>query len=41
MLGMKTVSICVESDNDAAENLYEAMGFHKIFEIRTYVKKVL
>jgi len=36
---METASICVEADNEAAENLYEATGFHKVLKIRAYVKK--
>ena len=38
-LRMETASICVEADNEAAENLYEATGFHKVLKIRAYVKK--
>jgi len=40
-LGMETASICVEADNEAAENLYEATGFHRVIKNRTYVKNVL
>jgi ribosomal protein S18 acetylase RimI-like enzyme len=34
------MSVCFESDNEAAGNLYKATGFYQIFEIHTYVKKV-
>ncbi len=36
--GMKTASVCVESDNPAAKSLYEAVGFRVIHRICTYTK---
>lgn len=36
--GMKTASVCVESDNPAAQRLYEAVGFRVIHRICTYTK---
>ena len=38
--GMKTASVCVESDNPAAQRLYEAVGFRAIHRICTYTKAV-
>jgi len=36
--GMKTASVCVESDNPAAHSLYEAVGFRAVHRIYTYAK---
>lgn len=38
--GMRVASVCVESDNLAAQKLYESVGFCEIHRIYTYVKEL-
>jgi mycothiol synthase len=38
--GMRTASVCVESDNLAAQKLYGAVGFQAMHRILTFVKRV-
>ena len=38
--GMNRASVCVEVDNLTANNLYEAVGFQKQYQLCTYVKTI-
>jgi mycothiol synthase len=38
--GMTAAMVCVECDNQAAQELYQAVGFEKKYQLRTYVKSI-
>ncbi|MBN1146277.1 MAG: GNAT family N-acetyltransferase [Anaerolineales bacterium] len=38
--GMRTAAVCVESDNHAAQRLYQSVGFQVIHTLDTYQKRI-
>lgn len=38
--GMYRASVCVETDNPAAQALYQAVGFQKTYQLLTYIKNI-